>query len=188
MTAPIANMTNDEPAATHGDGFSRGSTPSSCTRWKFSARFSSRCTSSVALVAVSRVNPISISIATSSALSACGCMRKARLSTRTSESICSLAVVTDVYSPSAMENAPASRPAIPLMMTVCVLAAAATPAMSAVLLTRPSIAPNVAARSQPPVTSECRCVPVCGTPVGALRFRGPGFAMCSIQRHGFRLV
>ena len=36
------------------------------------------------------------------------------------------------------------------------LAAAATPAMRAVLLTRPSIAPKVAARSQPPVTSPCR--------------------------------
>ena len=48
MIAPIANITNDEPAATHGDGFSRGSTPSSCTRWKFSARFSSRWISSVA--------------------------------------------------------------------------------------------------------------------------------------------
>ena len=40
--------------------------------------------------------------------SACGCFRNERRSTRTSESICSLAVVTDVYSPSAMENAPAS--------------------------------------------------------------------------------
>ena len=77
-------------------------------------------------------------------------------STRTSESICSLAVVTDVYSPSAIEKAPASRPATPLMTTVCALAAAATPAISAVLLTRPSIAPNVAARNQPPDTSECR--------------------------------
>ena len=29
MIAPIANMTNDEPAATRAEGFSRGSTPSS---------------------------------------------------------------------------------------------------------------------------------------------------------------
>ena len=66
------------------------------------------------------------SIATSSARSACGCLRKARCSTRTSESICSLAVVTDVYSPSAIENAPASRPATPLITTVCAPAAAHT--------------------------------------------------------------
>ena len=92
----------------------------------------------------------------SSARSACGCLRKARRSTLTSDSICSLAVVTDVYSPSAIENAPASSPATPLSTTVCALALAATPAISAVLLTRPSIAPKVAARSQPPVTSACR--------------------------------
>ena len=94
-------------------------------------------------------------MATSSAFSACGCFRKEWRSTRTSESICSLAVVTDVYSPRAMENAPASRPATPLSTTVCALALAATPAINAVLLTNPSIAPNVAARSQPPDTSEC---------------------------------
>ena len=67
-----------------------------------------------------------------------------------------MAVVTDVYSPNAIENAPASRPATPLSTTACALALAATPAISAVLLTSPSIAPNVAARSQPPVTSACR--------------------------------
>ena len=91
----------------------------------------------------------------SSARSALGCRSNARRSTRTSDSICSLAVVTDVYSPSAIENAPASRPATPLMTTVWALAAADTPAISAVLLTSPSIAPKVAARSQPPDTSEC---------------------------------
>jgi hypothetical protein len=34
------------------------------------------------------------------------------------------------------------------------------------LLTRPSMAPKVAARSQPPDTSECRCPAVWGIPVG----------------------
>ena len=124
---------------------------------------------------------MSISIATSSAFSACGCLAKARRSTRTSDSICSLAVVTDVYSPKAIENEPANKPATPLSTTVCALAAAATPAMRAVLLTRPSIAPKVAARSQPPVTSECRCVAVCGTPVGATGLRMPDSDMASIQ-------
>ena len=85
---------------------------------------------------------------------------------RTSDSICSLAVVTEVYSPNAIENAPASSPATPLSTTVCALAAAATPAMSAVLLTKPSIAPKVAARSHPPVTSACWWS-TWGTPVGA---------------------
>ena len=120
----------------------------------------------MAVAAVSRVIPMSISIATSSAFSACGCLRKARRSTRTSDSICSLAVVTDVYSPNAIENAPANNPATPLSTTVCALALAADARDQAVLLTRPSIAPNVAARSQPPDTSECRWSAVCGTPVG----------------------
>ena len=91
----------------------------------------------------------------SSTFSACGWRSKASRSARTSESICSLAVVTDVYSPSAIENEPASRPATPLSTTVWAPAVAATPAISAVLLTNPSIAPNVAARSHPPVTSAC---------------------------------
>src|SRR6185312_3257238 len=68
-----------------------------------------------------------------------------------------LAVVTDVYSPKAIENEPANKPATPLITTVCALAAAATPAINAVLLTRPSIAPKVAARSQPPLISGCVC-------------------------------
>ncbi len=110
----------------------------------------------MALVAVSRVMPISVSIATSSSRSACGCRWNDARSTRTSESICSLAVFTEVYSPNAIEKAPASNPATPLITTVCASALAATPAISAVLLTSPSIAPKVEARSHPPVTSACR--------------------------------
>ena len=56
----------------------------------------------------------------------------------------------------AIENAPASSPATPDNTTVLASALAATPAMSAVLLTKPSIAPKVAARSHPPDTSACR--------------------------------
>ena len=93
----------------------------------------------------------------SSARSACGRVRNALRSTYTSESICSLAVVTDVYSPIAIENAPASRPAMPLTVTACTLPAAATPAIRAVLLTSPSIAPKVAARNQPPLISGWLC-------------------------------
>ena len=99
---------------------------------------------------------MSVSIACNSACSAWGFSVNDLRSRRTSESICSLAVVTEAYSPIAIEKAPASNPATPLITTVCALAAAATPAISAVLLTNPSIAPNVAARSQPPVTSAWR--------------------------------
>ncbi|BBX15891.1 hypothetical protein MDUV_07510 [Mycolicibacterium duvalii] len=166
MIAPTANSANEDPAASHGDGFSSGCTPSSWTRWKFRALASSRWISSDALAAVSGERPISVKMATSSATSASGCRRNDFFSTTTSDSICSFAVVTDVYSPSAIENAPASSPATPLITTVSALAVAATPAIRAVLLTRPSMAPKVAARNHPPVTSACRWLPTWGSPVG----------------------
>lgn len=75
-----------------------------------------------------------------------------------------------MYSPAAMEKAPAARPDRPVMMIVCCeTAPPATPAMSAKLETSPSIAPKTAGRSQPPLTSRwvwlsrwasCRSAPV----------------------------
>ena len=54
-------------------------------------------------------------------------------------------------------------------------------------LTLQTIAPNVAARNQPPDTSECRWPGMCGIPVGD---SGPSSdsVMAMIQRHGFALV
>ena len=68
----------------------------------------------------------------------------------------SFCVETEAYSPSAMENAPATRPGESggdhdLRATP----AAPMPATRETLVTRPSIAPKVAARSQPPETSAC---------------------------------
>ena len=72
-----------------------------------------------AVAAVSGDIPNATSIATSSACSASDAgAGTTRRSTCTSESICSLAVVTEVYSPSAIEKAPASSPATPLITTV----------------------------------------------------------------------
>ncbi len=65
---------------------------------------------------------------------------------------------------------------------MCALALAATPAISAVLLTNPSIAPNVAARSQPPETSECLWSMTCGIPVGSIGGGLSDSVMASIQR------
>ncbi|GAB2628992.1 hypothetical protein GCM10027068_04290 [Prescottella soli] len=163
MIAPIANITNDDPAATAGDGFSLGFTPSSCVTWISTARSVSAWTSAAAAVAVCALMPIEVKVSTSSASSASGCVRSARRSTRTSASICSLDVLTEVYSPSAIENAPATRPATPLRTTVCAATPAPpTPAISDVLVTSPSIAPNTAARSQPPETSEWVWSKSCG--------------------------
>jgi len=163
MIAPIANITNDDPAATTGDGFSFGFTPSSWVMWISTARSASAWTSAAAAVAVASLMPIAAKVSTSSASSASGCVRSARRSTRTSASICSLDVLTDVYSPSAIENAPATRPATPLRTTVCASTPAPpTPAISEVLVTRPSIAPNTAARNQPPETSAWVWSKSCG--------------------------
>ena len=65
---------------------------------------------------------------------------------------------TDTYSPAAMENAPAASPASPVRTIRCPDAPPPpTPAISDRLVTRPSIAPNTAGRSQPPDTSRCWC-------------------------------
>src|SRR3954467_237385 len=73
-----------------------------------------------------------------------------------------------MYSPAAMEKAPAASPASPPSTTArCAAAPPATPAIRAKLETRPSIAPNTAGRSHPPVTSRCSWwISACG-PLGA---------------------
>ena len=63
---------------------------------------------------------------------------------------------TEVYSPAAIENAPAARPASPAS-TITLEPDAVPPSMPAIRAkfeTRPSIAPNTAGRSQPPFTSR----------------------------------
>ena len=66
---------------------------------------------------------------------------------------------TETYSPVAIENAPAARPARPVSTMSAGTRRGAdpapTPAISETLVTRPSIAPNTAGRSQPPDTSWC---------------------------------
>ena len=90
----------------------------------------------------------------SSACSTRGCRRISSRSTATSCATASFWVPTEANSPSAIENAPATSPAIPVRMIVSRSAPPPpTPATSAMLVTSPSIAPNTAARSQPPETS-----------------------------------
>ena len=63
-----------------------------------------------------------------------------------------------MYSPAAIEKAPAARPARPASSTALLSSEPPlTPAMRAKFDTRPSEAPKTAGRSQPPVTSECSC-------------------------------
>ena len=58
-------------------------------------------------------------------------------------------MLTDTYSPSAIEDAPATRPASPALAIVRVLVVAAvTPITSAAVETMPSFAPSTPARNQ----------------------------------------
>ena len=120
-----------------------------------SASSGSACTSRATACAVSRVRPISRYMSTSSASSASGCRASSARSTATSPATASFCVCTDANSPSAIEKAPATRPAIPVRMIAWRSAPPPpTPAISAMLVTSPSIAPNVAARNAPPETSR----------------------------------
>ena len=74
----------------------------------------------------------------------------------TSAAVSSFCDVTEMYSPVAMENAPAIRPAMPVStIAPCPPPPPPIPAISEELVTSPSIAPNTAGRSQPPDTSRC---------------------------------
>src|SRR5215470_17115923 len=67
-------------------------------------------------------------------------------------------LVTETYSPVPMEKAPATSAATPVRITVCAeTPPPPRPAISEVLVTSPSTAPNTVGRSQPPDTSRCRC-------------------------------
>jgi hypothetical protein len=65
---------------------------------------------------------------------------------------------TDTYSPAAIEQAPAARPARPVRTMVWAdPPPPPTPAISDTFVTSPSMAPNTAGRSHPPDTSRCWC-------------------------------
>src|SRR3546814_6890261 len=58
--------------------------------------------------------------------------------------------LTDTYSPAAIDIAPATSPAMPVTrIDDCAAPAAATPAIRLAVETMPSLAPRIAARSQP---------------------------------------
>ena len=72
----------------------------------------------------------------------------------------------ETYSPAAMDNAPASRPAMPVVTRPCdETPAPATPRIRLALDTSPSFTPKTAARRFPPDTRLWRC-PISSTEVG----------------------
>jgi hypothetical protein len=65
-------------------------------------------------------------------------------------------LVTEMYSPVPIENAPATSAATPVSITVCAgTPPPPRPEISEAFVTSPSTAPNTAGRSQPPETSRC---------------------------------
>src|SRR6516165_2811395 len=167
MLAPTAKVTRDAPAAVTGEGSSSWATPSSSRTW--TARASSgwaeicRATSSASSGSTPRIR----NVAASSSRSESGLYLSSCASLRTSASTSSFCEDTETNSPVAIENTPAARPASPVStMNWCDPPPPPTPAISDTLVTRPSIAPNTAGRSQPPETSRCWCP--CSSPRASL--------------------
>ena len=101
--------------------------------------------------ASSRANPLARYAAASSASSSSGIASISARSSAIWRSNSSRWLCMLMYSPAAMLNAPASRPAIPArrMRDGCAADAPATPMTSDRLLTRPSLTPKMTARSVP---------------------------------------
>src|SRR6202012_606224 len=73
----------------------------------------------------------------------------------TSDCTSSFWLVTEMYSPDPMENAPATSEATPVKTMACLdTPPPPTPAISEALVTSPSTAPNTVGRSVPPDTSR----------------------------------
>ena len=89
-----------------------------------------------------------------------------------SSSACSVSrwVLTDTYSPSAMDSAPAANPAAPAVMIGSrSMVAAATPITMPATETMPSLAPSTPARSQ---LSLVLMAPTCGSAECVFEFTG----------------
>src|SRR6202043_1784949 len=94
----------------------------------------------------------------SSACSAAGNRACIVLSSATSAWTSSFWLVTEMYSPVPIENAPAPSAATPVSTTAWdETPPPPTPAISEAFVTSPSTAPNTVGRSHPPETSRCRC-------------------------------
>jgi hypothetical protein len=114
--------------------------------------------SAAACRAVAALTPRARSMEASSACSKMGLFSSSSRSLLTSAWTSSFCEETDTYSPAAIEQAPAARPARPVSTIVCAEPPPPpTPAISDTLVTSPSMAPNTAGRSQPPDTSRWWC-------------------------------
>ena len=126
-----------------------------CTR---SAVSGSADTAAAIRAAVSGSAPYSRKYPASSSSSAAGNRLSIRASSSTSAPTSSFWLVTEMYSPVPIENAPATSEAAPVSTTVCAdTPPPPSPEISDAFVTSPSTAPKTVGRSQPPETSRCRC-------------------------------
>jgi hypothetical protein len=156
MAAPIANIANDDPAAASGEPRSSGSSPSS-SRTSVSSACSGFLSSSAAVrLACSVESPFCLKMSASSAASSSGASSTSRRSSAICRARRSRWLATDVYSPTAIEQAPARRPASPVTTSVRGSSTApATPRTSERFDTSPSFMPKIAARMELPRPPRC---------------------------------
>ena len=123
------------------------SIPSSTSRW--ARRTSLRPSSTATVSDVWALSPRCRSSSTNSACSSSGDSSSSRRSLSTRARSVSRWVLTDTYSPSAMDTAPATRPAMPAVAISLVSGvAAATPITRPAVEMTPSFAPRTPARNQ----------------------------------------
>ena len=129
MMPPTAKQPNEESAAVQGEGCSSGSTPSSCTMCTLTAS-----SGSCVHLAGHRLGGgpgqahLLVHVGQLGLLGAAGCRRISSRSTATSCATASFWVPTEANSPRAIENAPATSPAIPVRMIISPVRAAAADA------------------------------------------------------------
>src|SRR5450830_1742417 len=159
-TAPRVNDTPDANAACHG------LTTSSCWMWSSVARCAASTSCAVSSSATRRAVPADKPCASykpvSSASSASGSVSSSSRSFAMSAFSLSLWLLTETYSPSAMDTAPPTSPATPAVrIWFDDVVAPATPTTIAATEMIPSFAPSTPARSQ---FSRCASPPRCGSP------------------------
>jgi hypothetical protein len=183
MAAPMANMANDDAAAATGEPRSFGSSPSS-SRTSVSSACSGFSSKRAAVrLACSVESPFCLKMSASSAASSSGASSSSRRSSATWRMSRSRWLATEVYSPTAIEQAPARRPANPVTTSVrgsCT--APATPSTSERFDTSPSFIPKIAARMEfprPPRCQRSRCAMRARASCGSDRPSSVRTARCS---------
>jgi hypothetical protein len=145
--APTAKVRAEAPAATSGFASVCSEIPSSSRTCAPSASLA--CSAAATSAASSGGTPRRSYMPASARSSSSGSAAISAASRVMSAFSVSAWLLTETYSPAAIDSAPAASPAIPAISTSARPEAAATPTISEAVDTIPSFAPRTAARSQP---------------------------------------